>query len=141
MRWLLTAREEIKKRLGYTNTFAEECYSMVVNCMVKEKDGLWVGHCPELDIVATGTCMMTVSKNLEDLILAQVDYAFSNDNLDNLFHPVPQEIWKELYECKAQIKEKRLKLCSKFKKKSSLKTFVPPWIIARTSLTETHCSI
>ena len=32
--------------------------------------------------------------NILSLIQVQVEYAFENDNLDNLYHPAPKEVWK-----------------------------------------------
>ena len=115
--------------------------SMIFNCLLKEEGGMWVGHCLELDIVATGDSMAAVKSDLGDLILAQVDYAFSYDNLDNLFRPAPPEIWKAFYECKSEMDERKLNLRSSFRKKTDrLKTFVPPWIIAKTCLAEVRSS-
>lgn len=72
-------------------------FNMVFNCLIKKDNRVWIGHCLELDIVATGESVNLVKDELIDLILAQIDYAFSNDNLDNLYHPAPQEVWKEFY--------------------------------------------
>ena len=69
------------------------------------------------------------------LILVQVDYAFSNNNLENLYHPAPSEVWKEFYECQDQIEDK-IKVNSVFQDKKSIETFVPPWIIAKTCFAE-----
>lgn len=114
--------------------------SMVFNCLVWKEGGLWSGHCLELDIIATGDSMRAVKDDLGDLILAQVDYAFSNDNLDNLYHPAPPDIWKEFYKCKTQSEKKMLLKSGFVKKKDSLQTFVPPWIIAKTCLAQEFCS-
>lgn len=114
--------------------------SMGFNCLVAKKEDLFVGHCLELDIVATASTLAAVKKDLIDLIMAQVDYAFSNDNLDNLYHPAPAEVWELFYACKTQT-EKRMRLQSAFQKKKSLKTFVPPWITAKTCLTNDSCHV
>jgi sulfatase-modifying factor enzyme 1/NACHT domain-containing protein len=39
LRWLLNAREEIRKSLGYTNTFAEECYKALALSMTLHPEG------------------------------------------------------------------------------------------------------
>jgi len=100
---------------------------MTFNILAKKEEGIWVAHCLELDIVATAKTLSVLKKEIVDLIITQVDYAFSNDNLDNLYHPAPQEIWKEFYKCKRSI-GKKIRMKSEFKDKS----FVPPWIIANT---------
>ena len=105
--------------------------SMTFNILAKKESDMWLAHCLELDIVATAKTITTLKKEIENLIITQIDYAFSNDNLDNLYHPAPAEVWKEFYACKESV-EKRVKMRSEFKANS----FVPPWIIANTCVTE-----
>ncbi|MEA3415985.1 MAG: hypothetical protein U9R02_07485 [Thermodesulfobacteriota bacterium] len=90
---------------------------MTFNVLIGKKEKIYVAHCLELDIVTTGTRIKDVRKEMGELIVAQVDYAFSNDNLENLFCPAPANVWKTFYNCEEQA-EKRIKLNSAFKKKS-----------------------
>jgi hypothetical protein len=103
---------------------------MIFTILAKKEADVVVAHCLELDIVATGNTVKEVKKEMEGLILTQVDYAFSNDNIDNLYHPAPAEVWEAFYKCKKQT-EKRLRLKSEFKKKKA-PFFVPPVIITKT---------
>src|SRR4030042_6294185 len=105
--------------------------SMVFNILAKKTADIWIAHCLELDIVATSASLETLKEDIKDLILTQVDYAFSNDNLESLYHPAPSAIWKEFYECRNSI-EDRIEVKSAFQKKTSARFFVPPWIIAKT---------
>jgi hypothetical protein len=50
-----------------------------------------------MDIVATAESFKQVKKDIIDLIKAQIDYAFSHDNLEHLFHPAPKEVWEEFW--------------------------------------------
>lgn len=118
----------------------ENTTSMTVNILIKKSDDLWVGHCLELDIVSASDDLSQLKNDLKDLIVAQVDYAFSNDNLDHLFHPAPTEVWEEFYRCKSQI-EDRFEVESELQTSHSLKRFVPPWIIAKTCFAEHACSV
>jgi len=102
---------------------------MIFNVLIKELENEYIAHCLELDIVATSTGLNQVTKDIVDLIIAQVDYAFSNRNLDHLYRPAPPEVWQEFYACKEQI-EKRINIKSTYSR--SREHFVPPWIIART---------
>ena len=104
--------------------------SMIFNVLVKKDNDLYIAHCLELDIVATSKDLEEVKTDIVDLIKAQVDYAFSHDNLDYLYHPAPSEIWQEFYACKEEQVEQRINIKSKFGEKTE--QFVPPWIIART---------
>jgi len=103
--------------------------SMIFNVLIKEDEDLYVAHCLELDIVSTSKDLEEAKNNIIDLIKTQVDYAFSNNNLDYLYHPAPSEVWQEFYACKEQI-ERKVNIKSAFGKASQ--RFVPPWIIART---------
>ncbi|MFH0813433.1 MAG: hypothetical protein V2A69_11440 [Pseudomonadota bacterium] len=105
--------------------------SMIFNVLIKKDANFYIAHCLELDIVATSEDLEKAKTDMLDLIKAQVDYAFSNDNLDYLYHPAPTDVWQEFYACKEQI-EKRIHIKSAFTKASQ--RFVPPWIIARTCM-------
>ena len=105
--------------------------SMVFSCLVKEETGVWIGHCLELDIVTTAASANQVQSDLTDLIVAQVSYAFSNDNVGNLYQSAPADVWKEYYACKILLKD-RISLQSAHKDDDILKVFVPPWIIKNT---------
>lgn len=108
---------------------AEAEAAMTFNILIKKEGPLYIAHCLELDIVATADNSDQAEKDILDLIDAQVDYAFTHNNLDYLYHPAPQEVWKEFFECKEQI-EKRNKIKSQFKDDFP-GSFVPPWMIAR----------
>jgi hypothetical protein len=114
--------------------------SIIINIIAKEEGNIWVGHCLELDIVATANDLDQLKHDLVDLIIAQIDYAFSNDNLDNLFHPAPREVWEKFYKCKKQT-EDRISFESESQKNSPLKTFVPPWIITKTCIAGESCFV
>jgi hypothetical protein len=101
--------------------------SLTVNILAKKEGDLWVGHCLELDIVTTSDTQEAMKKDMEDLIAAQVEYAFANDDLAHLFRPAPMEVWEEFYQCKSMTEDKILM-------ESKSKPFVPPWIIAKTCL-------
>ena len=104
---------------------------VIFNILIKLIDDQYVAHCLELDIVATSKDQDQVESDIVNLIKVQVDYAFSNDNLEFLYRPAPSEVWQEFYACKEQI-EKKFKIESVFGE--SHHRFVPPWIIARTCM-------
>lgn len=85
---------------------AEEYATMTFNILLRQIDSECVAHCLELDIVGTGKTKDEAVKELSDLIATQVDYAFNNDNLDNLFHPAPVSAWKGFAHCVKQSVEK-----------------------------------
>lgn len=77
-----------------------------VNVICKKEDGVWVGHCLEMDIVTTGDSPEEVQSNIRDLVFAQVESAFENDNLENLFFPAPKEVWAEFMRCRKAAEER-----------------------------------
>jgi hypothetical protein len=109
---------------------------MVFNILVKKDADLYIAHCLELDIVATSSDFGKVKKDMVDLIKAQINYAFSNNNLDYLYHPAPSEVWQEFYACKNQ-SEQKIDIKSFFENKK-IEHFVPPWIIARTCISKSQ---
>lgn len=100
------------------------------NILTKREDNLWIAHCLELDIVASAKDLHQVMDDIHDLIKAQVDYAFSHNNLEHLYCPAPADVWKEFFACKFQV-ENRLPVQSEFPDRDT-SAFVPPWIIAKT---------
>jgi len=87
---------------------------MIFNILIKEDDGMFVAHCLELDIVATAESVEQAQKDIIALICAQVDYAFSNDNLENLYCPAPAEVWQEFWSAEnSGGRDIRLKIPSK----------------------------
>jgi hypothetical protein len=113
--------------------------SMVFNVLIKKDADLYIAHCLELDIVATSEDFGQAKNDIVDLIKAQVNYAFSNDNLAYLYHPAPSEVWQEFYACKNQTEEK-IDIESIFENKN-LERFIPPLIIARTCKAFTPCHV
>jgi hypothetical protein len=90
----------------------------------------FVAHCLELDLVATADTLEAVKADILDVIVAQIQYAFSNDNLEYLYHSAPPDVWREFYECRNQETERYQVPGSEENEK--IEKFVPPWIIANT---------
>ncbi|MBI3793677.1 MAG: hypothetical protein HY280_02985 [Nitrospinae bacterium] len=104
--------------------------NLTFNVFFKKTDNVWTGHCLELDIVVESKNLSEVKKDMSQLIMAQVDYAFSNDNLDNLYHPAPPEVWAEFWKCK-EIHERKVKIHSVF---AGSGRFVPSSLITNEAL-------
>ena len=119
---------------------AHEENGMIFNILIKNEEGLFVAHCLELDIVATGETVDQARKDIVALICAQVDFAFSNNNLENLYRAAPKEVWEEFFTCKELIK-KKYKIDRAFTKKGVTPSFVPPWIIANTCQKPAFCNV
>ena len=115
----------IKK--GAVRTMKGQESGVVFNVLIKRENNEFVARCLELGIVATAPDLERVQAYIVDLIIAQIDYAFSNDNLESLYHPAPAEVWREFFNCKP-ICEKRSEI------KSTAESYgtVPAWIIAKT---------
>jgi predicted RNase H-like HicB family nuclease len=105
--------------------------SFTTNILITKEDGLFVAHCLELDIVAVGETFDEVQREVVSLICAQIDYAFTNDNLDNLFHPAPSEAWQEFYKCKEQV-ERKYQIRPVNKNRANTGKIIPPWLITKT---------
>ena len=111
--------------------------SFTVNILIKKEADLFVAHCLELDIVAAAKTADQAQREIVSLVCAQIDYAFANNNLDNLFHPAPHEVWSEFYACKEQM-ERKYRLESTFGRDSSEHKKFPPWLISKTCQSDHH---
>ena len=99
---------------------------VVFNVLMKKIGDEFVAHCLELDIVTTADNMGSVQSDMVDLISAQINYAFCNDNLENLYHPAPAEVWQEFFSCQT-LMERRCEVRSPAGPYGT----VPTWMIAR----------
>ena len=104
--------------------------SFSTNILIKEEDGVFVAHCLELDIVAVGETLDQARKDIVDLVSAQIDYAFANDNIQNLFYPAPPEIWDQFFSCKEQT-ENNYKINLQYEKNGSKRRNIPAWLTTK----------
>ncbi len=111
---------------------------MVFNILIKKEGKTFVVHCMELDIVATGSTGDAVTQDMIYLIIAQLRYAFTHDNLGHLYRPAPPEVWAEFYKCKEELEEKKISVLSE---DDSAKGFMPPWIIAQLCRPQAECHV
>ncbi len=111
--------------------------SINTNILIKKEDGIFVAHCLEMDIVATGDTADQAQRECISLICAQIEYAFAHDNLDNLLHSAPPSVWSEFFACKEQ-REMRYKIEKRFEE-ANQKSFLPTWLTARTCNMATAC--
>lgn len=58
----------------------------------------WVGHCLQLDLAECAPTRDQALEAIVDVVRAHFEFAIANDNLDNLFHAAPKEIWKMFFE-------------------------------------------
>lgn len=112
--------------------------SLIFNILIKKDDQVFIAHCLELDIVTTADTVDQAQKDLVALICAQVDYAFTNDNLDNLYSPAPSDVWEQFFACEEAWEEKH-KIDSGFRKGITHDPFVPSRLIAKTCLEQGAC--
>ena len=100
------------------------------------ENDIFVAHCLELDLVATATSDDDAEKNIIDIILTHVTYAFETNNLENMYSPAPPEIWRRYFEQKAEAKSNRNRIIPT-KKKKNKNIFIPPAVI--TNISEDFC--
>lgn len=104
------------------------------NVLLKQEAGTWIGHCLELDIVATADSLEQVKNDLFDLIKVQLDYALENDNMAYFYHAAPREVWREFLSCKKQESFSRL-----LRTPADREGFGPDRILANACLSEGLC--
>lgn len=106
-----------------------EVPALIFNVLIRKEKDYFVAHCLELDIVTTAATAEEVQTEIIDLVDAQIGYAFTHNNLDNLYHPAPPEIWREYFACRDSW-EKKKEVEPRFHD-ADQDNFVPPWIITR----------
>jgi len=84
----------------------EDKAGFIFSVLITKEDDKYVAHCLELDIVTTAPTFSEARDDIGDLILAQVKFAYENDNLEHLYKPAPKEIWDEFF--KVQVKTKKI---------------------------------
>ena len=60
--------------------------------------GEFVAHALQLDLVVTAPTEEQAVDDLLDVCVAQIKYAFENDNFEYLFRPAPAKIWRKWQE-------------------------------------------
>ncbi len=108
------------------------------NILFYTEDGCAVAHCLELDIVAAADTLETAKKDIIGLICAQIDYAFSQDNIANLYHPAPPDVWQRFFSCKTQQHE-RHEIRSMLE--SPQKRIIPTWLNANSCIDPQACHV
>ena len=73
-----------------------------LDVLLAKEDALYVAHCLQLDLVATGETPGEAKRNLLDVVEVQINYAFQHDNLEHLFKPAPGEVWTKFFELKSK---------------------------------------
>jgi hypothetical protein len=109
------------------------------NILMVEEGEMYIAHCLELDIVTTAESLNQAKNDIIDLIAAQLSYAFTNNNLDHLYHPAPPEVWRQFYACKEQFQEEHA--ISDLIGEPDPETFIPPWIIANMCRATKECYV
>ena len=104
----------------------------------EEEGDVVVAHCLELDIVAASDTFVEAQKEIIALICAQIDYAFSHDNVENLYHPAPPEVWQRFLACRHQ-KTERHKIRAEYH--SSPERLIPSWLNAHTCIAPQACHV
>ena len=61
--------------------------------LINEEDDLYSAHCLEFDIVAEGSTIPEVKKNIIISIINYISFAVENDRTDRMHTPAPAEYW------------------------------------------------
>ena len=73
--------------------------SISLSVLVTFDDGIFIAHCLELDLVATGDSEKEAQDDLFGIVRTQLEYAFANNNLDNLLKAAPKDAWDKFLAC------------------------------------------
>lgn len=107
---------------------------MIFHILIKfnAEEKVWLAHCLELGIVATADNSDDAKADILSLMEAQISYAFTNDNMHNLYHSAPVAAWKELYECMEGPEERMPIQKYEMAGNEGVSKFVPPDVVTKT---------
>jgi hypothetical protein len=68
------------------------------NVLVYSEAGTNIAHCMEMGLVATHDDADEIVPIMNKLIFRQLQFALENDNMADIFHPAPPEVWAKFRE-------------------------------------------
>lgn len=80
---------------------------LTFNVLVQQHNEAYVGHCIETNIVASGLDEQDVLAKMGKLLMRQVAFALEHDRLQDIYHPVPKEIFQEYMRVEERLIEKK----------------------------------
>ena len=83
------------------------------NVLIDKQEGIHVAHCLEMGLVAVSEDVEELPAIMSKLIVRQVEFALSNNNPSDIYHPAPLEVWQKFRIAKQEVErtQKRLKCC------------------------------
>ena len=121
-------------------TEIEDRWSFVFSILLRKQEDLWIAHCLELDLVAAAPSMQDAETDLLSIIDEQVQYCVTNNNMENLFHDAPKEVWDEYRECKKKTRPRRIEFAPAFKQASPISFVTNNCLSYRTELSVQQAS-
>ena len=67
-----------------------------LDVLIEKENSLYTAHCLQFDLVADGKTKEEVKKNILDIIVEYVSFAYKNNWERFVFKPAPQEYWEKL---------------------------------------------
>ena len=64
-----------------------------LDVLIKREEDYFSAHCLQFDLVATDDTREGAKKAIMDLCLAHIENSISNNNVEYMFSPAPQEEW------------------------------------------------
>ncbi len=73
-----------------------------LDVLLYREDGQWVAHCLQLDLVESGDTSEEAEESLAGVIQHHIQWAWEDDDIEDLFHPAPPEVWKMFFAAEPQ---------------------------------------
>jgi len=87
--------------MGTDETLLAAPPSLRLDILVYQEEGKWVGHCMQLDVVGTGDTQTAAYEEAVHLSVAQLQYAYDHDSLEQLFRPPEPGLLGKLFAAKS----------------------------------------
>jgi hypothetical protein len=77
--------------------------TIVINVLVEQKEGIFVARCLEMGLVATSLDERDAASKMMKMVGRQVEFAMKNERFNEIFRPVPNELWKKFHDKKSKV--------------------------------------
>ncbi|MFH1562609.1 MAG: hypothetical protein ABIF11_04215 [Nitrospirota bacterium] len=76
-----------------------------LDVLIEKEANLYTAHCLQFDLVADGKTKEEVKKNILDVIVEYISFAYRNNWERFVFKPAPQEYWEKLCHSRPELPE------------------------------------
>ncbi|MFQ5751179.1 MAG: hypothetical protein ACE5HI_04215 [bacterium] len=90
---------EKAKQNAYVFNEQDGIVEFYLHILIDKEHDLFTAHCLEFDLVADGSTIEQVQKDIMDVCREHIVHCFDNKHLEYLLDFAPKEYWRQFYDC------------------------------------------